>query len=170
MTRLRGLIAATFLLASFAADAQGAAKARAEAEALARAALPAAQEMLLAHGEFAPFGMGMAAGDEVVDIKNSAPGADRAEPADPVSALRRSLAEALRQGNVRATALVYEARLEVKGPHAGADAIAIALAHRDGYAAIVVYPYEFRDGRIAIGEPHLIEQKPLPKAPPKRRR
>lgn len=170
MNRLRRLVATTLMLASFAAQAQAGAKARAETEALARAALPAAQEMLLAHGEFAPFGMGMAAGDEVVDIKNSTPGTERAEPADPVSVLRRSLAEALRQGSVRATALVYEARLEVKGSQGSADAIAMALAHRDGYAAIVVYPYEFRDGRIALGEPHLIEQKPLPKAPQKRRR
>jgi hypothetical protein len=170
MKLLRGLAAATCLLASIAGHAQGAAKARAETEALARAALPAAQEMLLAHGEFAPFGMGMAAGDEVVDIKNANPGADRADPADPVSVLRRSLAEAMRLGRVRATALVYEARLELSAPAASADAIAIALAHRDGYAAIVVYPYQFRDGRIAVGEPHLIEQKPLPKAPPKRRR
>lgn len=170
MTLLRGLAAAILLLASSAGHAQGAAKARAESEALARAALPAAQEMLLAHGEFAPFGMGMAAGDEVVDIKNGAHGSERAEPADPVSALRRSLTDAMRSGRVRATALVYEVRLEFPTPDASQDAIAIALAHRDGYAAIVVYPYQFRDGRVAVGEPHLIEQKPAPKATQKRRK
>lgn len=149
------------------AFAQPSARARAETEALARAVLPAAQELLLAHGEFAPFGMGLAAGDEVVDIKNGV-ARDRSDPNDPVSTLRQGLAEAMRSGRVRATALAYEARLNLPGGTQG-DGIAIALAHREHYAAIVVFPYQFKDGRVVLGEPHHIEQKP-PRVAPKRRR
>ena len=171
MTTSRLLAIAALLIASIAAQAQPPSRtARAECEALARAVLPAAQEMLLAHGEFAPFGMGMAAADEVVDINNVPPPGDRSEPGDPVSLLRQSLAEAMRSGRVRATALVYEARLNLPPASMNADAIAIALTHRDQYAAIVVYPYQFRDGRVQLGEPYFIEQKALPKAAPRRRK
>lgn len=168
MTRLRPWAALLLLVASLACHAQVSPRTRADCDALARAVLPAAQEMLLAHGEFAPFGMGLASIDEVVDIKPAAP-ADRAETSDPVSQLRHSLAGAMRSGRVRATALAYEVRLNLPGNTIG-DGIAIALAHRDSFAAVVVYPYVFKDGRVVLGEPHVIEQKPPPRAVPKRRK
>jgi len=148
--------------------AEGGAKTRAEADPLVQAVLPAAQEMLQAHGEFAPFGMGMSAGSEVVDIEPTA-GRDRAEAGDPVAALRHSLSEALRSGGMRATALVYEVRLFVPPTAGGNDAIAVSLTRRDKYSAVLVYPYQFRDGRIVFGAPHVIEHDPS-RAAGKRRR
>lgn len=159
------------LLLSFvplAGHGQAGSRARAETDAVVRAVLPVAQEMLLAHGEFAPFGMGLANGNEVVDIA-APPARERADPADPVSLLRQGLAEAMRSGSVRATALAYEARLNLPGNATG-DGIAIALSHRDNFAAIVVYPYVFKEGRVVLGEPHVIEQKPPARAPKQRRK
>jgi hypothetical protein len=170
MTPVRLLALLLPLLVSFTSHAQVGTRARAETEAVVRAVLPVAQEMLLAHGEFAPFGMGLANGNEVVDIA-PAPARDRADPADPVSLLRQGLSDAMRQGGVRATALVYEARLIVPPADTPIDAIAVALAHRDRYAAVLVYPYRFSEGRVVLGEPHVIEQNTLPRAaPPKRRK
>ena len=167
---MKRLLVLLLCAASVAAQAQAGTRTRAETDAVARAALPVAQEMLLAHGEFAPFGMGLANGNEVVDIA-PAPARDRADPGDPVSLLRQGLSEAMRSGGVRATALVYEARLIVPPANTPIDAIALALTHRDRYAAVVVYPYRFSEGRVVLGEPHVIEHNTRPRAAaPKRRR
>jgi hypothetical protein len=168
MASLRLVALLLLCLVPLAGQAQAGPRVRAETEAVVRAVLPVAQEMLLAHGEFAPFGMGLANGNEVVDIAPP-PARDRGDPADPVSLLRQGLADAMRSGSVRATALAYEARINLPGNTTG-DGIAIALAHRDNFAAIVVYPYVFKEGRVVLGEPHLIEQKPPARAPKPRRK
>ena len=169
LPRPPALLLALLLAGPLHGLAEGGTKTRAEVDPLVQAVLPAAQEMLQAHGEFAPFGMGMSAGSEVVDIEPMA-GRDRAEPGDPVGALRHSLSEALRSGSMRATALVYEVRLFAPpASTGGSDAIAVALARRDKYSAVLVYPYQFRDGRIVFGEPHVIEHNP-PRAAGKRKR
>jgi hypothetical protein len=170
MKFLRVLTLLLLFAAPSASPAQAGPRARVESDAVVRAALPVAQEMLLAHGEFAPFGMGLTSGNEVVDIAAS-PARDRADPGDPVSLLRQALSDAMRNGQVRATVLVYEARLIVPPSKTAVDAIAVALAHRENHAAVIVYPYEFRDGRVVLGEPHVIEHGNLPLSarPPRRR-
>jgi hypothetical protein len=132
--------------------------AREQCEALKRAAMSMAQELLRSHGEFPPYGLGLSAGDEVVELEESAP-RDALRGGDAGDALRATLADALKARAVEATALVYEAAITAPAPGPRGDAIAIQLAHRDGYRAVIVYPYRFQDGDVVFGPAQVIEQK-----------
>jgi len=149
------------LLLAVSAQAQGAAQSRVDAELLARGVLAVACDMLRTQGEFAPFGAGMTVAHEVMDV---APPSDsnRQRPGGLVTALREGLARALASGQLQATALVYEATLSVPPSLERRDAVAVALNHRSGYAALWVYPYQVVGGEIRIGEPQIIEQKTAP--------
>jgi hypothetical protein len=50
------------------------------------------------------------------------------------------------------------------------DAIAVSLNHRDGYSAVVVYPYQFASDGVKLGEAHVIEQKEPPRTSSAKRR
>ena len=151
-------------LATTAVSAQATdlSRARAECEVLTHAALPMAQEMLRAQGEFAPYGVGLTAAKEAVGI--SADNEGRPPARDRLSALREGLAKAMASRRLLATALVYEARMTMPSSEMQSDAIAIALNHRDGYSAVVVYPYQLTADGVSLGEPHVIEQKEPPGA------
>ena len=160
-------VAALAVVAACTAARAGS-SARAQCEALKRAAMSMAQELLRSHGEFAPYGLGLSAGDEVVDLEESAP-RDGLRGGDAGDALRATLAEALKTRAVEATALVYEATITAPPPGPGGDAIAIQLAHRDGYRAVIVYPYRFQDGDVVFGPAQVIEQKDGTLPRPKRK-
>lgn len=161
--RRRSVLAA--LTALCALPARAASSTREQCETLKRAALQTAQQFLRTHGEFPPYGLGLAARDEVVQLnEDDAPPSVR-QP-DHGDALRARLAEALKSHAVDATALVYEATLSSPPAEARGDAIAIQLAHRDGYRAVIVTPYRFRGSDVVLGPSQLIEQKgavPRPK-------
>jgi hypothetical protein len=149
-------------LAAALPHARAAPSVREQCDALTRAAVAMARELLRNHGEFAPYGLGLSAGDEVVDLADSMPPDG---PRDTGEALRARLADALKARAVDATAFVYEATLTAPPPGQRGDAIAIQLAHRDGYRAVIVVPYRFQDGDVVLGTAQVIEQKgPLPRA------
>jgi hypothetical protein len=79
---------------------------------------------------------------------------------DATTALRNRLASALRSGEVRATALAYEAKVLSPPETFKTDAIGIALQHQDGYSAIYVIPYRLDAGKVTLGKPEVIEQRP----------
>jgi hypothetical protein len=156
--------ALALVLAAAGPGARAASTAREQCEALTRAALDMARELLRQQGEFPPYGVGLSAGDEVVGIDEQ-PMADGPHGADAGDALRATLADALKSHAVEATALVYEATLTAPPPGSRGDAIAVQLAHRDGYRAVIVYPYRFQGSDVVLGAPQVIEQKgALPRA------
>jgi hypothetical protein len=163
------LFVATGVLATaLNGQAQSLSQARAECNTLARAALPLAQEMLRTHGEFPPYGVGLTVGKEAVAL--SADADDLARSSDRLAALRDSLAKAMNSRRLQATALVYEARLTLPSSRAPTDAIAISLTHRDGYAAVAVYPYQLEGDEVKLGAAHVIEQKEPPRPASAKRR
>jgi hypothetical protein len=143
------------LLVAACVAAQTLPKARSDSNALARAVLPMAQELLRTRGEFTPFGAGMTLTGEVVEL----PGPEQEDQPAPRSgtALRENLAAKLKSGNLLATAFIYEARVTTKPPQAAADAIAISIIHRQGYSAIFVFPYRYIGAQLSLGDPQIIE-------------
>lgn len=152
----RCAVASWLLLAAIGLGAQAVSKARKDADALVRAVLPMAQELLRARGEFAPFGARMNAAREVEELAN----ADERErrPAGSGSELRERLETELKSGNILATALVYEARLTTNLSLPTVDAIAISVIHRHGYSAIFAFPYRFTGGQLKLGDVQIVEQ------------
>ncbi len=150
-------IALLALTLAAAAGAQPAGKGRADAEALLRTAVPAAQGMLRLHGEFMPFGIGMTSAGEAVEVGESSE-ADPAVAQQRTGRLREALAEGLKAGRYRATAYAYEARITAPPNERQREAIAVALEHREGYSAVVVIPYEFVNGEVRLGAAQRIER------------
>jgi hypothetical protein len=143
-------------------------KAKADCERLLRAAVPAAEAMLRAHGEFAPFAVGMTAAGALEDSVQSD---EAGQPSSQRSTgrLRDAISEGIKGGRFRAAAYVYEARVTAPPSSRQQEAIAIALEHRDGYSATVVIPYELKNGRVKFAAPQRIERRaPKPVAAPRR--
>jgi len=147
------IVAAVLCSGAGKAWCQNTPRARAQFDELTRAVLPMAQELLRSHGEFPPFGAGLTASSDVVEVPRSEAGErDSWRTGDRhVRLLRHSLAKAMASGRFEATALVYEAKIDLSSGKQS-EAIAIALNHRDRHATVRFFPYQFRDGAIEIGK------------------
>jgi hypothetical protein len=121
-------------------------------DALVRAALPMARQLLASQGEFTPFGLAVDAAGEVAPLDASTAAAAGSAPTAN-GALRDALALAVREGRARAAALVYEATLSMQAAGPPAEAVAIQLLSRGGATEMVVVPYRFDNGQPRFGEP-----------------
>lgn len=164
---LRTMAGVTTLVVALCSVAPASAGAREDRETLAAAALLVARQLLLAHGEFAPYGLGLEASKEVVDLTASSqprqPGGDR-----PAQELRRAIAKAMESGRLDSAALVYEGTQTASGQRS--EVVVLEFAHRDGSAAVVVYPYAFSDGELQFGEAQIVEQRQRPRSATRRTR
>ena len=57
-----------------------------------------------------------------------------------------------KDGQYKATALVYDVRVALPGTGEKSDAIAVSLNHRADYSVIVLFPYKIEGGRPIIGQ------------------
>jgi len=55
-------------------------------------------------------------------------------------------------GEFRATALVYDVRVQTPTQGVNTDAIAVALDHRDNYSVIVFLPYRLDGEKLTLGD------------------
>jgi hypothetical protein len=142
------------LLAGFlcsAAQSQFARDAKSECEQLMNAALPLAKQMLQEHGEFFPFGVALNARGKIVAV---APYDQREHPTseDFIRQLKHVFGAQAKAGEFRATALIYDARVETGTKGDKTDAIAVALDHRDNYSVVVFLPYRLEGETLTLGE------------------
>ncbi|HET9644404.1 MAG TPA: hypothetical protein VFP68_13875 [Burkholderiaceae bacterium] len=165
---IRIILAMALLVLGTSARAQNLSAPKAECDRLAREAVSEAREALRLFGEFTPQGLGLSNRGEAIDL---GPGEARylEPPGDTMTALRRHLDEALRTRRVRCTALIYQATVQTSPTARRSDAIALQLTHRDGYSAVVVYPYQYREEQVILGPPQRIEQKRAAGAAPAKR-
>jgi len=106
--------------------------------------------MLTTHGAFIPFGGAMRADGQIVSIA----GYDESEQSQPTNAIalmKDGFVEAARRGEYKATAIVYDVRVELPSTKEESDAIAVSLNHRDNYSAIVLFPYKIDGGELILG-------------------
>jgi len=140
------------------ANGQGTATANSECLVLSRAVLSMAVELLRAYGEFTPYGAGLTSSKEVANVPQRTD-ARHHENDDRLASLRNTLAKAMRERRLQATALVYEVKTDLQPEGPRSDPIAVSLSHRDGYSALHIFPYELRDGQVHIGAMQTIEPK-----------
>ena len=102
-----------------AARGQFVTDAKSECEQLMNSALPMAKQMLQEHGEFFPFGLALNAEGKVVAV---APYDRREHPTseDLIRQLKHVLGAQAKAGEFRATALIYDARLQTSAQGAQA--------------------------------------------------
>ncbi len=112
--------------------------------------LPFAEQMLSSHGEFLPFGGAMRPSGELVSIAGD-DGHEHPRSADVIGVIKGGFIEAARQGQFKATALVYDVRITLPSTGDRSDAIAVSLNHRDNYSIIVIFPYKIDNGKLTVG-------------------
>ena len=119
-------------------------------DALLNAMLPFAMQMLQRFGEFHPFGGATKPDGEIVSVA-AYEGDDKPLATEMIQKLERIFADAAGQGTYHATAVIYDTRIQL-APGKKADAVAIALDHRDTKSIIVYVPYQISNGRVEFGE------------------
>jgi hypothetical protein len=138
-------------LVATAAHAQTVIGAKAECEQLMNAALPFAQQMLERHGEFFPYGQAINSDGKVVSV---AAHDEREHPPseDVIRQLRQVFSAEAKSGKYKATALIYDVRVQLPTTGMKSDAIAVALDHRDNYSVVVFLPYRLEGSKLVMGE------------------
>jgi hypothetical protein len=123
-----------------------------EAQHLVDAVLPLAEQALSKHGEFYPFGAELTSAGKV-ETAMGYNGQEHPSSAEVIAMLHAGFAAKAKAGQVRATALAYDARVQPPGSSSKSDAVAIELEHRDDYNATVYFPYTIKDGVVSFATP-----------------
>jgi len=123
-----------------------------DCQALIGSVLPLAKELLTAQGGFLPFGGAMRPDGQLESFggygENERPGAT-----DVIAWLKAAFIAAARNGEYKATAIVYDVRVKLPASGEKSDAIAVSLNHRDDYSVVVLFPYRIDSGKLSLGEP-----------------
>ena len=124
-------------------------EAQAEAEELVNAVLPQVEGMLIAHGQFFPFGGALTLSGEIAEL---AVGEEHQDSS--VETVVAALKGLLRGGapGYRATALAFPVEAELPGRESASDAVAIALDHRADFSVVLIVPYVLLEGAVQFGE------------------
>ena len=125
--------------------------AQAEAEELVNAVLPRAEDMLIARGEFLPFGSAVTVDGEITQL---AVGDEHRDSSieDVIEALKGKLRNGADTNTYRATALVFPIQAQLPGSDDETEAVAIALDHQANYSVVLIIPYALSDGAVEFGE------------------
>ena len=103
-------------------------------------ALGFAQHMLLAYGEFIPFGVSMDTDGNVAQVAGDL-GTEHPSSVEMVQFLQESFGQQARQGAIRAAGVCIDMLVVPPGREHKSDAICIRLAHVSGEDAEVFVPY-----------------------------
>jgi hypothetical protein len=125
-------------------------EAKVDCEALMNSVLPFAEQMLTNHGAFIPFGGAMRADGELVAVAGY-DGQERPQSTDVIAFMKEGFIAAARQGEYKATAIVYDVGVILPSTADKSDAIAVSLNHRDSYSIIVLFPYKIDSGKLILG-------------------
>lgn len=123
---------------------------KADCEALMNSVLPFAEEMLVTHGGFHPFGGAMRPDGQLISIAGY-DGNQRPKPIDIMTQMKGAFVAAARSGEYKATAIVYDVKVKLPSTEDKSDAIAVSLNHRDSYSVVVLFPYRIDSGKLILG-------------------
>ena len=125
--------------------------AQTEAEELVNVMLPHAEGMLIAHGEFFPFGGAMKLDGEIAQL---AVGEEhRDSPMEViVDDLKRQLRSGADSNTFRATALAFPIQAQLPDTQDETEAVAIALDHQANFSVVLIVPYVLSEGSVQFGE------------------
>ncbi len=111
-----------------------------------------AEQLLSKYGEFAPYGAAMKSDGETVSVS----GFDEDQntvPTNIIELLTDAFTTAAHSRTYRATAMFYNATVELPESSEQLNVVACALDHEDNFSVIVLLPYELTESDVIFGEP-----------------
>ena len=112
------------------------------------AAIGFAEQRLVQHGEFFPYGARMLDDGKiefvVVEREDDRPASDA-----EIAELRETLSAQARAGEIAACGIFYDVKTRLPDTGEPADAIAVALDHHDDHSIIALLPYQVVGDQIA---------------------
>ena len=125
--------------------------AKSECEGLLNEMLPFAEETLRKHGEFYPYASAMTPQGEIVYI-SAYDGRERPPSLELIHFIKEGMKTSASRGDYKATALVYDVRVNLPNSVEKSDAIAVDLDHKDNYSVTVLLPYRIKNRELSLGE------------------
>ena len=122
-----------------------------DSQVLMESVLPLAEKLLSMHGEFFPYGGAMKPNGETVSLAAS-DGDEHPPSAELIKLFQASFKTAAENNEYKATALVYDTRVQLPESDEKSDAIAIALDHVTGYSVVVFIPYSISNKQLSYGD------------------
>ncbi len=117
-----------------------------------RSTLPLAERMLKEHGEFYPYSGHMTSSGEIVHVGGKIEGTDHPKSQTLIELLQESFRKQARNGEIKATSIIFDVRIKPPGSDEKTDAIQVCLDHRDGYSVKVIFPYKINNGELLFGQ------------------
>jgi hypothetical protein len=108
---------------------------------LLNVALEFAQKMLRQYGEFYPFGTSMGIDGKII-MDGATTGREHPSSQELLDLLLNSYAKRVKTGELRATAICADVRVQPPGSVQKTDAISVGLEHTNGEAVTVFLPYQ----------------------------
>ena len=133
----------------FAGGSGASAESKADAEHLLHGSLPFAEQMLIGHGQFYPYGAALMDSGEIVPVATRG-GEEQSASARLIERLREMHRGAARR--FVATATVYEVSVGRADEEPGSDAIAVEIDHAGGLSLVLFLAYAFEDGGVRYTE------------------
>ena len=121
-----------------------------DSQVLMESVLPLAEKLLSEHGEFFPYGGAMKPSGEIVSVA-AYDGDEHPPSAELIKLLQDSFKASAKNKEYKATAVVYDVRVQLPESGEKSDAIAIALDHETGYSVVVLIPYNISNDQISYG-------------------
>lgn len=145
------LLLIAFLFVSSIAAAQSMNTAKTESDNLLNAVVPFAEKMLTQYGEFYPYGAALTPTGQVVSVA-ATPGGEKPPSADVIKLLTAGFKQGAKERKYKATALVYDALVQLSESKLKSDAIAVSINHKDGYSVVVYLPYSRAGQKLSFGK------------------
>ena len=132
--------------------------AKAECEELLNAVMPFAEQCLSNYREFFPFGATMSQSGEIAMAASADEDDEQPQSEDLIALLAESFRNGARNGEYRATGIVYDALTVPPGQNTKQDTIICAFDHQDSYSIKICFPYRFdADDELIIEDPFAVE-------------
>ncbi|MEM7082210.1 MAG: hypothetical protein AAF465_05710 [Pseudomonadota bacterium] len=140
-------LASLLLLSPAMADTEG------DVQTMLNTLLPIAEELLVEHGEFFPFGGAMTTDGEVVTISGiDGLNSDQPSANEVMDMLDINLRIGAENQRYNATAVLSNVVVTPPGKDTPTTAIAVTLDHRAGFAMTLVFPYSIEDSAVTLGD------------------
>ena len=118
-----------------------------ECEVLMNKMIIFSEQMLTKYGEFYPYGSVMN-NDQTIRAISYYDGNEKLQSQELIDNYIKLYKELAQKGEIKASAIIWDAKINSLEKNEKIDAVIVSLEHRDNYSVQVVFPYKMIKGKI----------------------